>query len=59
MVFFYSNLNRLLCKQTVENVASDLILNCVPMSHKKDNSLTLYSILVYLLDGYQYIPDTG
>ena len=39
---FYSNFNRIFCKQTVEtdqtprSTASDLGLHCLPMSHKKD-----------------------
>ena len=42
---FNSNLNRTLCKQTVEtlirrHVASDLGLRCLPLSHKKDTMLT-------------------
>ena len=37
---FYSNFKRTISKQTVENlirrsVASDLVLHCLPMSHKK------------------------
>ena len=40
---FYSNFKRNFCKQTVENLirrlnfaASNLVLHCMPMSHKKD-----------------------
>ena len=42
----YSNCNKTLCKQTVENqdqtprsAASDLVMQCLPMSHKKDARL--------------------
>ena len=48
---FYSNFNRTLCKQTVENLiaASDLVLHCLPMSHQKDARLTQrYVKVVYL-----------
>ena len=36
---FCSNSYRTLCEQTVETVASDLSLHCLPMSHKKDDRL--------------------
>ena len=39
---FYSNFNRTLCKQTLENdqtPSSDLGLHCLPMSHKKETRL--------------------
>ena len=38
---FYSNFDRTFCKETVENLiaASDPVLHCLPMSHKKDTRL--------------------
>ena len=40
IVHFYSNYKRNFCKQTVESLAaSDLVLHCLPVSHKKDASL--------------------
>ena len=48
IVHFYSNFKRIFYKQTVDNLiirrfeckaASDLVLQCLPMSHKKDARL--------------------
>ena len=43
---FYSNFKRNFCKQTVENliVAFDLVLHCLPMSHKEDARLVWVNV---------------
>ena len=49
---FYSNLKRNFCKQTAENLmrrsvlASDLVLHCLPMPHKRTSCL--YGLIAYI-----------
>ena len=47
--YFNSNFKRHFCKQTVKNLMSDLVLHCLPVSHKKDATLIWVKILEHLL----------